>query len=60
MYHIFVQGRLYRLKFKAPAGRLYVDKHSVEEDSLVPMRCQPREFKPLGGLTRLILACGVS
>ena len=36
-----------------------MDKCSAEEDSLVPMRCQPREFEPLGGLTRLILACGV-
>ena len=59
MYHIFMQGRLYRLKFKAPRSRLCVDKRSAEEDSLVPMRCQPREFEPLGGLTRLILACGV-
>ena len=34
-----------------------MDKGSAEEDSLVPMRCQPREFKPLGGLSRLTLAC---
>ena len=34
-----------------------MDKGSVEEDSLVHMRCKPREFEPLyaGGLTRLIL-----
>ena len=36
-----------------------MDKCSAEEDSLVPMRYQPREFEPLGGLTRLTLACGV-
>ena len=36
-----------------------MDKYSAEEDSLVPMRCQPREFEPLGSFTRLILACGV-
>ena len=34
-----------------------MDKGSAEEDSLVPMCCQPREFEPLGDLTRLILAC---
>ena len=28
-------------------GHLCVDKGSTEEDSLVPMRCQPREFKRL-------------
>ena len=34
-----------------------MDKGSAEEDSLVPMRCQPHEFEPLyaGGLTDLIL-----
>ena len=40
-----------------------MDKGSAEEDSLVPMHCQPqaREVEPLyaGGVTHLILECGV-
>ena len=38
-----------------------MDKGSAEGDSLVPICCQPREFKPLyaGGVTRLILVCEV-
>ena len=38
-----------------------MDKGSAEEDSLIPMHCQLREFEPLyaGGVTRLILACGI-
>ena len=36
-----------------------MDKGSAEEDILIPMHCQPRGFEPLGGLTHLILVCGI-
>ena len=32
------------------------DKVSTEEDSLVPIRCQPHEPLYAGGVTRLVLA----